>query len=160
MPIVHPCCGPVRSWGAITSQFFVPQDIKTADLDGDMHQDLVMRNAGAIVWSRNLDGQGTFGTLDTLFLSNWSPSWHFAFDLADIELDGDIDLVVLNRQDSLVVWLPNVNGLGSFGPAQTIGDLHGQGLLGTMKCSDIMSSSFPGSYRERRARREKKSVHQ
>ena len=127
----------------ITSQFAMPTEIMSADLDGDLELDVVMRNDGAIVWSRNL-GQGTFGALDTIYASTWPQfSWFSAFDLADVDMDGAVDLVVLNRQDSLLVWLPNVNGTGSFGPAQLIADLHGQFDLGAIRCTNIMGDAFP-----------------
>lgn len=127
----------------ITSQFANPTEIMSADLDGDLELDVVLRNAGAIVWSRNL-GQGSFGALDTLYASNWSSApWFSAFDLADVDMDGAVDLVVLNRQDSLLAWLPNVNGTGSFGPVQLIADLHGQGNLGAIRCTNIMGDAFP-----------------
>ncbi|MBK9075748.1 MAG: VCBS repeat-containing protein [Flavobacteriales bacterium] len=125
----------------VASQFSAPQDIKAADLDGDLDQDIVLRNNGALVWSRN-DGQGIFGPVDTLYASNWPTSWYYWFDLSDIELDGDLDVVVLNVQDSLLLWLPNTGG-ASFAPAQVIADLHGHGALASMICSDIMGDPSP-----------------
>ncbi|WKZ65448.1 MAG: FG-GAP-like repeat-containing protein [Flavobacteriales bacterium] len=127
----------------VTSLFLFPEEIMTADMDGDLDQDLVMRNAGAIVWARNL-GQGSFDALDSLYASNWG-SWsaRSEFDLADVDQDGDMDLVVLDRQDSLVVWLPNASGSGDFGPALVIADLHGFGELGAIRCTDIMGDASP-----------------
>lgn len=130
----------------VTSSFMSRYDVKASDLNGDDHLDLVFQNAGAIVWCRNMDGQGSFGPLDTLYLSfpqfPSQSAHHHGFDLRDVELDGDIDVIIVDREDSVVVWLPN-DGFGSFGPAQIIADLHGESFLGSMICVDVMDSPFP-----------------
>ena len=129
----------------ITSSFMSRHELKAADLNGDTYQDLVFQNAGATVWCRNLDGLGNFGPLDTLYLSPqypWQSDHYHGFDLRDVDLDGAIDVIIVDREDSAVVWLPN-NGFGSFGPAQIVADLHGRGFLGSMICIDVMDSPFP-----------------
>lgn len=40
--------------------------------------------------------------------------------LADLDGDGDLDIVAASRPDNAILWYENTDGAGTFGPAQTI----------------------------------------
>ena len=108
-----------------------------ADIDGDGDDDVIASDAtdycfaayGActtqVVWYENINGQGDF-----IFRKRiWSEQTNFAFlglgalEAADIDGDGDLDIVLDNSYVvSKLVWLENRDGQGDFGPAQPYGD--------------------------------------
>lgn len=91
---------------------FVVSDM---DLDGDL--DVVCTGSGLqgdnrILWREN-DGQGNFSV--THLISNQvSIPWFLS--VADLDNDGDMDVVVLNATSShKTSWFENIDGAGNFG---------------------------------------------
>ena len=94
-------------------------DVLAADIDGDGDYDVVSASAAddKIAWYRNLDGNGTFS--DELILSTTADFAH-AVSVADIDLDGDLDVLSASINDSKLAWYPNTDGAGSFGAERVI----------------------------------------
>jgi hypothetical protein len=90
-----------------------------ADLDGDDDIDIVStdRNEDSISWHENTDGWGSFGEAQviTTFADNI-----YSVYTADIDGDGDIDVLSASLDDGRIAWYENTDGQGSFGPQQII----------------------------------------
>jgi hypothetical protein len=92
-----------------------PITIFAADLDGDTDLDVLSAssNDNEIAWYENTDGLGTFGPQQIIFagaLGAWSV---FA---ADVDGDGDVDVLSASLFDHTVAWYENTDGMGTFGP--------------------------------------------
>ena len=94
--------------------------LKTADLDGDGDQDILLASYSndKLIWYENLDGNGTFGPQRIISTLMNDPTSVFA---ADIDNDGDLDVVSTANMSDLVAWQENLDGNGNFGPLQVIG---------------------------------------
>ena len=99
-----------------------PISVFAADLDGDGNTDVVSsvssidNSVDKIVWSKN-DGQGGFGPLQTITTSVRDALSVFA---ADLDGDGDIDVLSASLGSNKIAWYENTDGLGGFGPQQII----------------------------------------
>jgi len=96
-----------------------PITIVAADLDGDGDVDVLSAssNDNEIAWYENTDGLGTFGPQQVIFagaLGAWSV---FA---ADVDGDGDVDVLSASLFDDTVAWYENTDGMGTFGPQRPI----------------------------------------
>lgn len=107
--------------------------LMAADVDGDGWNDLVMQAGGEVLWLRNANGSGAFEALGTLFSSDTI----YHFDLADLDGDLDLDLVVVHGTDPEVIWVEN-QGSGQINGEHFIGSFVPMGL-GTLLCHDIDS---------------------
>jgi hypothetical protein len=92
-----------------------PITIFAVDLDGDTDLDVLSAssNDSKIAWYENTDGLGTFGPQQIIFagaLGAWSV---FA---ADVDGDGDVDVLSASFFDDTVAWYENTDGTGTFGP--------------------------------------------
>jgi uncharacterized repeat protein (TIGR01451 family) len=93
-------------------------DVWTADLDGDLDLDLLCSIGGstnAVNWSENLGG-GTFGPLQNI------PAvvdYLRMIRAADLDSDGDLDIITVSSLDDKVAWHENLGG-ASFGPQQVL----------------------------------------
>lgn len=83
--------------------------VRSADLDGDGDQDLVSaeREGGAILWYENLDGQGEFSTGNTI--DDQMANARDAYP-ADLDNDGDLDIVTVDWFDKEINWHRNEEG--------------------------------------------------
>ena len=124
------------------------QSVFAVDVDGDKDLDVVTASGGdsKIAWYENLDGAGTFGPqrLINLDPGDW-PTSAFA---ADLDGDGDMDVLTASGEGDKIAWYENTDGAGTFGPQRVItldadgatsvytADLDGDGDL------DVLSASF------------------
>jgi cysteine-rich repeat protein len=95
------------------------RDVFAADMDGDGDVDILMASEGngTIAWYENSDGLGAFGPQQVISTSaNGARSVH----AADLDGDGDVDVLSASRRDDKIAWYENSDGLGSFGPQQVI----------------------------------------
>jgi len=124
------------------------QNIDAKDMDGDGDMD-VIANSGStnsISWFENMDGQGTFVeehiiTTDTALYQK--------IDVADLDGDGDMDILTSDYTNDDVGWFKNINGQGDFGPKQVItadvqrpqgisaADIDGDGDLDVLSTSQL-----------------------
>lgn len=91
-----------------------------ADLDGDGDLDILLsgeQGPSSLVWHENLDGQGNFG-FELPITGRYD--WSLAVYVADMDSDGDMDIISANFNQSGVVWYPNIDGQGTFGEGQFI----------------------------------------
>lgn len=111
-----------------------------ADLDGDGDNDVLSANAfgvSNIAWYENLDGQGNFG--DQHVINSSSEDGERSVFAADLDQDGDLDVLSTSYIVDKIVWYENLDGLGNFGSQEIIstdvidpgivktGDLDGDG---------------------------------
>ena len=93
-----------------------------ADIDGDGDVDLLsaLAHSGGLAWYENTDRMGSFGEGQMV---GWSQSadWSPSVDTADIDTDGDID--VISEQADRIVWYENTDGKGAFGEPRLVAQL-------------------------------------
>ena len=89
------------------------------DIDNDNDLDVVASSAGSeiLTWYENVDGLGNYGTPNII-----APSGQAVLSLfsADLDGDGDIDIVTPSSGDDEVAWYENTDGQGAFGPKKSI----------------------------------------
>lgn len=92
-----------------------------ADIDNDGDLDVVANSAGnvTISWFENIDGQGNFGPQHIV---NEQPQPTYVSDVfcADIDGDGDLDIIGAANGENRVLWHENLDGLGAFGPQRIV----------------------------------------
>ena len=107
-----------------------------ADFDGDGDLDVAAAVTGSdsVVWFENTDGLGTFGTEQLISnLVDGSAS----VTAADLDGDGDLDIVQAAVLGDSISWFENTDGLGSFGTEQVITVLS-DGI------EDVITADFDG----------------
>jgi len=72
-----------------------------------------------IAWYENLDGLGSFGSQQIISIDAITAWSVFA---ADLDGDGDIDVISASIGEDKIAWYENLDGLGSFGSQQIIGE--------------------------------------
>ena len=95
------------------------QYVYASDLDNDEDMDLLAYSPteDLIVWFENLDGEGTFGEQRIISTATDLPK---EVVTADLDGDGDEDVISASRYDNTIAWFENLDGLGNFGPIQII----------------------------------------
>ena len=95
------------------------QSVFAADLDGDGDPDVLSAsgNDDTVAWFENTDGAGTFGALQVISTEGDGAISVFA---ADLDGDGDLDVVSASGWDDEISWFENTDGAGTFGAQQII----------------------------------------
>jgi hypothetical protein len=120
-----------------------------ADIDSDGDIDALSASPGddEIAWYENTDGDGTFGAQQVISTSADGAEAVFA---ADVDGDGDLDVLSASSLDDKIAWYENTDGSGTFGAQQVIStaaddarsvfadDLNGDGT------PDAISASYTG----------------
>ncbi len=96
-----------------------PYTANSADMDGDGDKDVLATstNGDQIVWFENLDGLGNFSNPKVISTGLDYPIY---LEAADIDGDGDMDIVSASTFDDKITWRENLDGNGNFGPSQVI----------------------------------------
>jgi len=135
-----------------------PQAAISADIDGDGDMDMVVASfrENKIVWYENIDGLGNFGVAN-IISENQSIGYKMA--VADMDNDGDIDIVAAAVNNSNIYLFTNTDGLGNFTPSIinytdtgeiiTLGDVNGDGFMDVITYSS--STDTLGWYRNQNA---------
>ena len=103
----------------ITSSALGTRSAIAADLDGDGDVDVLSASVSddKIAWYENTDGQGSFGPPQ---LITTTADFAATVDAADVDGDGDLDVLSSSQSDDTIAWYENTDGQGSFGPEQVI----------------------------------------
>ena len=103
----------------ITTALNSARSVFAADLDGDGDIDVLSASQTdfKIAWYENTDGMGAFGPQQVITTSANHPQSVYA---ADLDGDGDIDVLSASVGDDKIAWYENTDGLGAFGPQQVI----------------------------------------
>jgi len=91
-----------------------------ADFDGDGDLDVVAHNdevTSKYVWYENKDGLGSFGTENIITTATSLAEHVYA---ADLDGDGDMDVLSASSNDDEIAWYANTDGVGTFGVQQII----------------------------------------
>ncbi|HAV54912.1 MAG TPA: hypothetical protein DCX41_08315 [Aequorivita sp.] len=89
------------------------------DIDNDGFIDILTASEEnfKLVWYRNLDGQGNFGSEIIL---NETPVYYLSVDFVDLDNDGDKDILYIKNNPRQLSWLENLDGAGNFTAEQII----------------------------------------
>jgi hypothetical protein len=111
--------GDFSSQNIVVTGLGVSLSVHLADLDGDLDLDIIITSASdnSVLWFKNLDGFGSFGGAN--IITNVALGADHAIT-ADLDGDTDLDIISASDIDDIVGWYENTDGLGNFGPRQTI----------------------------------------
>lgn len=100
--------------------------VSAADLDGDGDLDVLSnaygRNGSTVSWHENLDGQGSFGErqpIMTGLFRHLRPRIDSVY-AADLDQDGDLDVVSADEFNHVTYWTENLDGAGTFAAQRLI----------------------------------------
>ncbi|WP_203295471.1 FG-GAP-like repeat-containing protein [Luteirhabdus pelagi] len=104
----------------IADNFSLPEDAIASDIDGDGDLDVVAASIDGdkIVWFENMDGFGSFSGENILPGIIEFPRY---VNAADLDADGDKDIISGELYNNNIVWYENLNGEGSFTSHTIIG---------------------------------------
>lgn len=93
--------------------------VKTADIDSDGYLDIVSstRDDKKIAWFKHLDGQGNFGTQETIAITQ---EINGDLSIADVDGDGDLDILSVEWMQNRITWYENTDGQGNFSLVQLV----------------------------------------
>jgi hypothetical protein len=103
----------------ITSAADSPNSAFAADLDGDADLDVLSASGldDKVAWYENLDGEGSFGPQQII---STAADYAYSVFAADVDGDGDVDVLSASKYDDKIAWYENLDGAGSFGGQQVI----------------------------------------
>jgi hypothetical protein len=103
----------------ITTNADWPYSIYATDVDADGDIDVLSASTGdnTIAWYENLDGQGTFGPQQII---STEADYALSVYAADLDGDGDMDVLSASSDDNKVAWYENLDGQGNFGTQKII----------------------------------------
>lgn len=93
----------------------------TVDIDGDGDKDIVTSCRSGdfnVGWLENLDGKGNFGPPHTIVNNLFGQS--YSVYAADLDGDGDVDILTTAYSLDRVIWYENLDGLGNFSSQNVI----------------------------------------
>ena len=89
-----------------------PSSFHVADLDGDGDLDLLSTTGSEIVWYENEDGEAVFGPKQAITADQIGLTALSAY-AADVDNDGDLDVVSVSWWNDSIIWYENTDGVGT-----------------------------------------------
>ncbi len=88
------------------------RSVASADVDGDGDEDILSaaHNADDIIWCENADGSGS-SWIEHVVDGDYDGSYSVCS--ADVDLDGDVDVLGASCESSLITWWENADGTGT-----------------------------------------------
>jgi hypothetical protein len=114
--------GTFGSQRVVTDEADGAMSVWAADIDGDGDVDIISASPGddTIAWHENQDGRGAFGDRTMISIPNPITSRSNFVSTADLDGDGDLDVLSASYIDKEVAWYENLDGQGTFGLEQVI----------------------------------------
>ena len=96
--------------------------VRAADIDGDGKLDAISASSidNKIAWHKNLDGLGDFGVQQIIAAD---ASFVTSIDIADLDGDGDLDVLSTEHFANNITWFENLDGQGNYGQKQIISEV-------------------------------------
>ena len=93
--------------------------VYAADLDGDNDMDVLSSSIydDTVAWHENVDGNGTFSEKQVI---TSTADGAYSVYAADLDGDGDMDVLSASEYDDTVAWYENMDGHGIFSEKQVI----------------------------------------
>ncbi len=103
----------------ITTTASGARDVFAIDIDNDGDQDVLSASGGdnAIRWYENFDGEGSF---DLVHVISTNANNAYAVFAADLDTDGDPDVLSASSSDDKIAWYENLDGDGNFSEERII----------------------------------------
>ncbi len=128
----------------ITDAMDVPYSLRAADFDGDDDVDLVAVDlvADVVLWFENENSRGAFGPGQEIARDVNGPT---AVAVADLDRDGDIDVLVALAGEDEVTWYRNLSD-----PPPLAGDFNLDGVLDVadvdLLCGEILGDGLDPTF--------------
>ncbi len=109
----------------ITTEAKRAYSVYANDIDGDGDMDVVSGSLKdhKVAWYENLDGKGTFSEQKTISEEVYAP---YSVHTADLDNDGDDDILSTSASNSKIIWFENLDGKGTFSEEKVVSNtVHG-----------------------------------
>lgn len=112
----------------------IPRSLSVADVNSDNHQDIIVTfySYPGLVWFENMGDADAFSAR---IISDSTLNKARTATPADLDGDGDLDLLVAAENSDHLVWFENLDGQGNFGTSNVIYTEHNE--INTIFAGDI-----------------------
>ncbi|AFL80378.1 hypothetical protein Aeqsu_0875 [Aequorivita sublithincola DSM 14238] len=105
----------------ITTEANLPARVVCGDINGDGNMDVALAARSLatpynLAWLENTNGNGDFGSINLI----GTMSETYRINLADLDNDGDLDVIGATVFLDIISWYENLDGLGNFSPRNII----------------------------------------
>ncbi len=135
----------------VSTEFVSPNSVQAVDIDNDNDLDLLVASQfdNKIAWFENIDGLGNFSDVNIIDTSGEGALYTTT---ADIDVDGDLDVIATYFLSDEIVWFENLDGNGTFGSRTVIvneydyaryvvtGDINGDAVPDIVACAPVIDN--------------------
>ncbi|MGD8778051.1 MAG: T9SS type A sorting domain-containing protein [Ignavibacteria bacterium] len=103
----------------ISNSTIIAWSLFVADINSDQHLDILSASYqdNKFAWYENINGTGAFSNQKIISRSS---NGLYSISAADLDNDGDMDVLSASHWDNKIVWYENLNGEGAFGSERLI----------------------------------------